>query len=116
MNIISDKKEMIFKRKYNGKNYYSIGISHKNQDGSYSNGYISCRFPKNNQLENDKTLINIKNAWLDFYLKDKATIPYIFINDYEIIDIEQEKKENIKVIYAKDMISDEDLPFDFNEG
>lgn len=97
MNIISDRKEMIFVKDYNGKELYSLGISKKNQDGSYTNGYITCRFKKDVHLKN-MTMIKIKQAWLDFYLKDKATIPYIFINDFEILetsgDIEEDKTTN----------------------
>ena len=46
MEIVSDRKEMIFKYEYQDKCFYSIGISRKNQDGSYTKGYISCKFPK----------------------------------------------------------------------
>jgi hypothetical protein len=92
MDIISDRKLMIFKNKVQDRILYSIGLSKKNIDGSYINGFISCRFKKDIVLEKDKTLINIKKAWLDFYInKDKKTIPYIFINEFDIID------ENIKV-------------------
>lgn len=93
MKIVSDKQEMIFKNAYQDRDYYSIGISKKKLDGSYEKGYIRCQFPKNTILEN-QTLITIKNAWLDFYIKDKKTIPYIFINEFEIED--SDKKEEVK--------------------
>ena len=119
MNVISDKKEMIFKNTYQDRDYYSIGISKKKLDGSYEKGYISCQFPKNTKL-GDKTLITIKNAWLDFYIKDKKTIPYIFINEYDIID--SEIKEKIKSKEEKQVdpyeemgkqieLTESDLPF-----
>ena len=92
MNVISDKKEMIFKNIVGDREYYSIGLSKQKLDGSYEKGYINCQFPKNVKLGN-QTLINIKKAWIDFYIKDKKTIPYIFINEFEII--EENKKEEI---------------------
>jgi hypothetical protein len=89
------------------------------------NGYMLCSFKKGTDIPN-KTYINIKNAWLDFYLKDKNTIPFIFVNEFEIVEKPQEniqEKEqetvnefssmNIKTEYQEDEIklTDEDLPF-----
>lgn len=119
MQIVSDRTEVIFKRTYEGKTFYSIGVSKKNIDGTYINGYINVKIPKTKELEQDKTLIKIKNAWLDFYLKDKATIPYIFINDFEILeknDIQENKNvsnDPYEEMGKKVEIEDSDLPFDF---
>ena len=116
MNIISDRKEMVFVKDYNGKELYSLGISKKNQDGSYTNGYISCRFKKDVHLKN-MTMIKLKQAWLDFYLKDKATISYIFINDFEILETSNDiKEEKVSLDPYEEMgeqilIEDKDLPF-----
>lgn len=126
MNFKDNIKAMIFKSEYQGKNYYKLGLSHKNMDGSYAKGYISCKFAKNKKIESDKALINIKNAWLDFYLKDKITQPYIFINDYDILDIKNDTQRNdievnnkVENDPYKDMgdeiqLDESDLPFDFN--
>ena len=85
MNIECDKEKMIFRNEKDGKVFYSIGLSKKNQDGKYTSGYITCRFPKDTNIEN-KTKIKILNAWLDFWVDDKKiTHPYIFINKYEMI-------------------------------
>ena len=85
MNIECEKEKMIFRNENNGKVFYSIGLSKKNQDGKYTSGYMPCRFPKNANIEN-KTKIKILNAWLDFWVDDKKiTHPYIFINKYEMI-------------------------------
>lgn len=87
MNIECEKEKMIFRNENNGKVFYSIGLSKKNQDGKYTSGYITCRFPKDANIEN-KTKIKILNAWLDFWVDDKKiTHPYIFINKYEITEI-----------------------------
>lgn len=84
MDVISNKEEMIFKSDNNDKTIYSIGLSKKNQDGSYENGYMVVRFKKDVTLEN-KTKIKIKNAWLDFYKVENKTNPYIFINEFEVV-------------------------------
>lgn len=120
MNIISDKKEMIFKNIVGDREYYSIGLSKKKLDGSYEKGYINCQFPKNTKLDN-RTLIKIKNAWLDFYIsKDKKTMPYVFINEYDIIESESKKeikpKEEKQTDPYEEMgkqieLTDSDLPF-----
>ena len=117
MEIISNKEEMIFKNEYNGKVFYSIGISKKNQDGSYENGYINVRFKKDVELEN-QTKIKIKKAWIDFYCKDRKTFPYIFVSEFEKVeekkDVFKEFGESIKTeseIGEQIEITDDDLPW-----
>lgn len=116
MNITNEKEVMIFKREYNGKPYYSLGLSKKNQDGSYTNGYITCQFKNGVNLAN-QTKIKIKSAWLSFYLKDKQTIPYIFINDFAT-NAEVEVNNGIDVyeqfgttVTAEQLDENMDLPF-----
>ena len=145
MKVVSDKKEMIFRNEITytdesgteqKKTLYKISLSHKNADGSYSQTSMLCKFPKDTELKT-KTLISIKQAWLDFYFKDrkketgesfKETIPYIFINEYEICDesnempdsksVENNSNEvNIPTNYKTDyddkeiVLTDNDLPF-----
>lgn len=145
MKVVSDKKEMIFRNEITytdesgteqKKTLYKISLSHKNADGSYSQTSMLCKFPKDTDLKT-KTLISIKQAWLDFYFKDrkketgesfKETIPYVFINDYEICDesnempdsksVENNSNEvNIPTNYKTDyddkeiVLTDNDLPF-----
>ena len=52
MNIECEKEKMIFRNEKDGKVFYSIGLSKKNQDGKYTSGYIPCRFPKDANIEN----------------------------------------------------------------
>lgn len=118
MEIVSNKEEMIFKNEYNDKPFYTIGLSKKDKNGNYINGYMNVSFKKGVELEN-KTRIKIKEAWMDFYKKDVKTIPIIFINDFEIVD--QGKKdpfkeygESIKTDFdtgEQIQITDADLPF-----
>lgn len=114
MNIEDSRAKMIFRKEYEGRVFYTMGISHKKQDGTYENGYINCRFPKDANIP-DKTRIMLVSAWLDFYIKDKATIPYIFINKYEIVEDTNkvEVPQNIKSNYKEEEIAltDADLPF-----
>ena len=108
MNIECEKEKMIFRNEKDGKAYYSIGLSKKNQDGTYTSGYITCKFPKNANIEN-KTKIKILNAWLDFWLDDKKiTHPYIFINKYEILS---DDIPNVKSNYSDDgvQLTDEEI-------
>lgn len=112
MEIVSNRKEKIFRKDFNGKPIYKIGLSKKNQDGNYTNGYMLCSFKKGTDIP-DKSFIMIKSAWLDFYLKEKETVPYIFINDYEVIE---DNKQVVKVeTITTDELDDENdaliLPF-----
>jgi len=98
MNISEERTKTIFKNEKNGKIYYSLGLSKKDIDGNYINGYINCKFPKSATIE-DKTKIKIHEAWLDFYVKDKKTFPYVFINKYEIIEeIQDNTQKNIQEV------------------
>jgi len=123
MKIVNDRNVKVFANDYNGKRLYSIGLSKKDTNGEYVNGYMSCRFKKDVEL-NNKATIAIKDAWLDFYLSNKRTIPYIFINDFELIDKGEEKQDIQQNEVEKDPyekmgdiveLTDDDLPFDFNE-
>lgn len=101
MEIISKREEMIFKNERDGKISYSIGVSKKNQDGTYEKGYIPVKFPKNIELKS-QTKILIKEAWLDFFKIDKRTIPYIFINKFELAS---------EVDVIKQVQEEKELPF-----
>ena len=108
MNITSDKPYMVFVKEYEGKNYYKISLSRKKQDGTYENGYIDVRF-KGNVSINNKDQIYIKNAFLTFYKnKDKATIPYIMIMEYEPMSeaIEHSKETDVQKNNDKDLFEE----------
>ena len=127
MNIQDNKPRMIFVKEYDGRKYYKVSVSKKLANGEYENGYIDIQFKQGVEFEN-KTKIYLKNAFLTFYKsKDKATIPYIFVMDYEIA--EEQDKHNKETDVAKQEtkddfadfgrevamneieIKDEDLPF-----
>lgn len=118
MQIVEDKDVMIFRQKKDNKRFYSIGLSRKDQNGNYINGYITAVFKKDVDIAN-KTKIKIKEAWLGFNVKDKRTYPHIFINDYDIVEQEEKNPfeqfgESIKTDFdlgEQIQITDEDLPF-----
>ena len=113
MNIVSKQKHKIFVNDYEGKELYSIGLSKKDIAGNYINGYMNCRFKKDEHVPNKSTII-IKEAWLDFNVSNKKTYPYIFINEYEIVN-ENQTEETKKDVYeemGKEIEIDEtELPF-----
>ena len=94
MNITNDKEVMIFRSEYEGKVFYSIGLSKKNQDGSFTNGYMSCQFKNGVNLAN-QTKIKIGKAFLTFYInqKTKETKPYIMILDFTMSDNTTKNKD-----------------------
>lgn len=120
MNITNDKEVMIFRSEYEGKVFYTIGLSKKNQDGSYTNGYMPCQFKNGINLAN-QTKIKIGKAWLSFYLKGKKTVPYVFISEFtmpaeikenEGIDIYKEFGTTIKAEEVDNIpFSEDSLPF-----
>lgn len=98
MEIKSDKdrSEMVFRNEYKGKPSYSIGLSKKDKDGNYTNGYIKANFKEGTEI-NNKARIKINSAFLSFYKDDKdKTIPTIYVSDFEIVEdgeVAEETKE-----------------------
>jgi glutaredoxin len=122
MNLEAGKITMVFVKEFDGRKTYSIGLSKKNKNGSYENGFMSARFKKDVEIAN-KTRIKIKEAFLSFNVKDNKTFPYIFINDYEIISETNPEHKEIQEMtndehyktksdtFEQVEITDEDLPF-----
>ena len=113
MNIVSKQKHKIFVNDYEGKELYSIGLSKKDIAGNYINGYMTCRFKKGEHIPNKANII-IKEGWLDFSVSNKKTYPYIFINEYEIVNDNQteETKKDVYEEMGKEIeIDDSELPF-----
>lgn len=94
---------MIFK---NEKGTYKIGMSKKDRNNQYFNGYMLCKFRKGVEIEN-KTKIRIKEAFITFFLNDKETVPYIMISSYDVID----KHEDFEMIKNKYDEYATELPF-----
>ena len=91
MEIVSNKNETIFRKDYEGRTLYSIGLSKKDKDGNYVYGYMPCSFRKGVELQ-DKTKIRINSGWIDFYKnKEDKTVPGIFINEFDIAEENMQK-------------------------
>jgi hypothetical protein len=85
MNIQTDKMQMIFRKDYEDRTVYTMGMSKKRPDGTYDNAYIPVNFKKGVELEN-QTNIYIKNAWLTFFkTREGKPIFYIFINEFNTV-------------------------------
>lgn len=85
MEVIDSREQMIFRSERDGKISYAVGLSKKKDDGTYERGFMPVRFRKDTDIK-DRTKIKIKEAWLDFYKIDKRTMPYIFINKFDMAD------------------------------
>ena len=123
MNIQDEKQYTIYSKDINGYKVYRLKMSRKNQDGSYTNGYVDIKFVKC-EPPKDQEKIYLKNAWWSFYLtKDKATRPYIVCMEYETTeqtiqhskeaDIQKDDtKEDLFAEFGKEHKDDElELPF-----
>lgn len=93
---------MIFK---NDKGNYSTSISNRKEDGSYENMFIAVNFKKGVELEN-KTKINITNAFLSFYkTKDGLAKPKIVVMEFEGTNNTTTQATDFEIT------SDDELPF-----
>ena len=130
MNISNEYAVTIFKNVNDYGTFYKVGLTKKDVDGKYINGYKDIRFNKGVELE-DKTKIYLKKAWLTFYIKDKKTIDYIFCSEFETVEeaiesaknpIDNMSKSQVLQAVMNDedpfksfgeelALSDEDLPF-----
>lgn len=97
----------VFRRDYDGRALYSIGLSQKKTDGTWENGYMNAQFRKGVEVD-DKTKIKVTRAWLKFYKKNGVTVPYIFVSDFEL-----EEGSKLKPIEAPSGFEQiqEDVPF-----
>lgn len=118
MKLINEYPVVVFKNEYQGKLYYKIGLSKKDMNGNTIRGYIDCRFRKGVEVDTSKR-IYLQDCWLDFYIKDKITKHYIFVNKFEYVqDVIEETKEEPKEEsdpfeeFSNEVeLTDEDLPF-----
>lgn len=119
MEITSNREEVVFRKDFDGRPIYSIGLSRKDKNGEYIKGYITANFKDGVDIP-DKSKIKINNAWLSFYKKENTTIPTIFVSDFEIVgelktsNPYEEFGETTKTesnIGQQIEIQDSDLPF-----
>lgn len=115
MKVISDREEMIFRRDFENRVSYSVGLTKKKEDGTFENGYIPVRFRKDTELKN-QTKIKIEEAWIDFFKVEKKTIPYIFINKFSLPnDFEAIKQVQDRMLPPKEKTYMEQNQMNFRE-
>lgn len=115
MNIEDSKAKTIYRNEKDGKVFYKLGMPKKNQDGNWEIGYIPCRFQKEVNIA-DKTKIILKNAWLDYWKKDKITNVYIFINKFEIVEDIQVPQNTTTDYQSNDIkLTDEEIKNTFKQ-
>ena len=118
MNIQTDKMQMIFRKDYEDRTVYTMGMSKKKPDGTYENAYIPVQFKKGVEVPN-QTNIYIKNAWLTFFkTREGKPIFYIFISEFNTVkeQANEYKEASIKtettgLSSLGEEIKPSDLPF-----
>ena len=110
MKISNEYPVMVFKREYEGKSYYSIGMSRKKQDGTYENAYIDCRFKQGVELDN-QTNIYVNDGFMSFYLKDGKPIYYLVITDFKKVADVIKETSTTSLKQDEVIVDDLDLPF-----
>lgn len=112
MKVIQEFPVKVFERDFEGRKYYKIGVSKKDKNGNYINGYLDCSFRKDATIDTSKK-IYIQDAWLDFYVKDKITHNYLFINKFDYVSdvIKEEVSDPFEDFSNEVALTDEDLPF-----
>lgn len=112
MKLINEYPVKVFEREYEGKKYYKLGLSKKDMNGNYMSGYIDCRFRKDVEVDTSKK-IYLQDCWLDFYVKDKKTNLYVFVNKFEYVSdiVKQNKKDPFEEFGEEIELDSSDLPF-----
>ena len=94
LTVTTDNKPVTVIRKdgvsQSGKAYtmYSLMYSFKNASEEWKNVFVDCAFKKGTDLEN-KTKINITNAFMTGSEFNGNTKPKIFVLDYEVVESSQ---------------------------
>ena len=107
----TEKNYTVIANEWAGRTFYNLKLITTRYDGQINEGicrveFIKCDAPPNNSV------IRIKNAKEDWYMKDKFHLVFkIVVFNYEIIQTSAETaKEAINEFYNKDYDED-DLPF-----
>lgn len=109
-----DKGVIIFANEKEGDHgkytLYSIAVSSKNKEGSWVNGYISCRF-KNGVVVPNKAKIKINNAFYTVTKSGDKTYVSLMITDFDFLDSgESSGNAADEFIKIPDNV-DEEVPF-----
>ena len=64
---------------------YSLGVSSKDKDGNWINGFINCQFKKDVEVAN-KAKIKINNAFYNVTESNGTKYYKVFIMDFEVVE------------------------------
>ena len=105
-----DKGVMVFANEKEGANgkytLYSIGVSSKDANKDWVNGFLNVRFKKGVSVPN-KTKIKINNAFPVVSKSNDKTYVSFMITDFEILESNESKEEWVDMSNIKD----DELPF-----
>lgn len=120
LKIITDDRYVTVYRQdktsQNGKAYtqYSLGVSSKNANGEWVNGFIDCQFKKDVEVPN-KAKISIINSFYNVTEYNGKKYYKIFILDFEVMESgEMPAPTNVSsdgFMNIPDGLEDEGLPF-----
>lgn len=64
---------------------YSLGVSSKDKDGNWINGFINCQFKKDVEVAN-KAKIKINNAFYNVTESNGTKYYKVFIMDFDVVE------------------------------
>ena len=109
MNISFENKK-VYRKDFDNGTRYSMQISKKDMQGNYQNTFIELKFKKDVVIDNE-TFIDGK-GWLSFYFdKNNKPVYYAFINEYKILNNQNNYQVKTNDIPDEMKITDADLPF-----
>jgi len=109
-----DKGVKVFATEREGKNgkytTYSVGISSKDMNGNWINGYVNCRFKKGVSVAN-KTKIKIKSAFFVASKSGDKTYTHLMITDFDVLESGETATQDADEFMKIPEGVDEDVPF-----
>lgn len=92
LTVTSDDKGVkvyVKEREWSGGSFkvYSLGISSKDKDGNWINGYLDAEFKKADADKiTNKCKIKINNSWYKTTESNGKKYNKIFVNDFEVLE------------------------------
>ena len=97
-------KEMVFRKGFDGKPSYSIGVSKKVND-KYESAFMNVSFRKGVSVAN-RTKIEIENAWLNWYEGKNGKVITMFIDQFNVLS---DETNDIPTGFS--VVDDDEIPF-----
>ena len=91
--IKPDHSYIVFRQEYNGGTHYKIPLIKTNANGEKTYGYKEVKFKKGISLD-DRSIIVIRKAFEDFYVKNKNTITLLCILEFDLRPNKERETEN----------------------